>query len=148
MAHIRSDRTSRPRGAAFTLTELTIVVVVLAAVAALVGPRLSSAGQSGAEALLAERAYELRRQIELYRAHHGVYPTLEQLRAAPTSEDARAASFGVLVDEGYVRGSVVNPLTGSGDVGPLGSGASWEYDAWSGTLRPAVTIAPVGETAH
>ena len=56
---------------AFTLIEVLIVVVILAVLAATIIPQFTDSTDDAQESVLVTNLNVLRRQIQLYRAHHG-----------------------------------------------------------------------------
>jgi len=73
----------------FTRVEILIVVSILTAMAALVGPQLTSAASSRRETVLADQLRYLRTQVLIYRAQHmGVPPGYPDgsLAAEPTRQ--------------------------------------------------------------
>lgn len=61
---------------AFTLIEVLIVVVIMAVLAATVIPQFASSTTDAKESTVKFNMHSLRSQIELYRIHHGKYPSL------------------------------------------------------------------------
>lgn len=88
-AHFRSNSTARVvrafRQPAFTLVEMIVVIVIIAVLATLIGPRLfGRIGQSKAAAAGAN-ANAIASAIKLYSADFGaIPPTLEALLVKPT----------------------------------------------------------------
>ncbi len=70
------DRQARPSrsGAAFTLVEVLIVVVVLGILAAIVVPQFAGASDSARNATAGEIVRTVQQQIALHRAKHGQFP--------------------------------------------------------------------------
>ena len=71
---------------AFTLLELLIVVIILGILAAVVIPRFSDASTDARLSSLQGDLGTIRRQVELYRQHHGIYPTLANFAAQMTGK--------------------------------------------------------------
>lgn len=89
-----------PKGRAFTLVEILIVVVILGILAAMVVPQFASASESARNSSMLGSLQTVRTQIELYHAHHNsTYPTLLQISAA----------WNVLTNRTDVNGNVGNP---------------------------------------
>ena len=88
--HLRR-RCLRPGRRGFTLIEIMIVVVIIAALAAMVVPRLAGRSEQAREAIAKSEIYsEISTGLKLYELDNGNFPTTEQglaaLLAAPTSE--------------------------------------------------------------
>jgi len=95
-------RSSGHRG--FTLIELLLVLFLVALLASLVGPALTSGIQRARESALKEDLHVLRKALDDYYADNGSYP----------------AELQVLVDKRYLRNIPVDPFTDRGD--------SWAVD--------------------
>lgn len=95
-------RSSRHRG--FTLIELLLVLFLVALLASLVGPALTSGIQRSRESALKEDLHVLRKALDDYYADNGSYPPELQ----------------VLVDRRYLRKVPVDPFTDRLD--------SWTFD--------------------
>ncbi len=67
-------RPSTRRG--FTLIELLIVIVIIAVLALIVIPRVTSATRRSKEAVLKDNLHSIRTGIQLFYADTGVYPTV------------------------------------------------------------------------
>lgn len=93
---------SRPRG--FTLIELLLVLFLVALLASLVGPALTSGIQRSRESALKEDLHVLRKALDDYYADNGSYP----------------AELQVLVDKHYLRNVPADPFTDRHD--------SWTFD--------------------
>jgi general secretion pathway protein G len=87
----------RERG--FTLMELLVVLALVAVLAGLVTPIVSSSIQRAKEATLKENLFVLRKAIDDYYADAGAYPP----------------SLDVLVEKRYVRKVPVDPITERAD---------------------------------
>ena len=133
---------------AFTLVEVLVVVVIIAALAATIIPHFSESTIDAKRSTLQFNLHTLRSQIELYRTHHGVYPelanaTLPQLltRTDANGNASRGSPFGPYLDSGIP----VNPfdnknrVVASGTAAPVGvadAGGGWQYDQSSGGIWP------------
>ncbi len=95
-------RSSRSRG--FTLIELLLVLFLVALLASLVGPAMTSSIQRARESALKEDLHVLRKALDDYYADSGSYP----------------AELQVLVDKRYLRNLPVDPFTERHD--------SWTFD--------------------
>lgn len=87
----------RSRG--FTLIELLFVMVIVALLAAIVGPSLTSAIERSRESALKEDLFVMRKAIDDYYTDHGKYP--------PTLD--------ILVEKRYMRTIPIDPITDSRD---------------------------------
>jgi len=117
---------------AFTLVEVLIVVIILGILAALVVPQFTSAANDAKAASAISQQRTIALQLDLYRARWGVFPTAEAMEAAPTNTDL-GSSFGILIDQGYIRRAPVNPYT-NGDV----LGTDWTYDILMGEIAAVI----------
>jgi general secretion pathway protein G len=106
---------SRKRRTGFTLVEILIVVVILGILAAIVVPQFTNAANDARAGNLQTQISTISNQIELFRARTGAYPTLEELNQAPT-DATLGGSFGVMVDNDYLKASPTNPVNGEQDV--------------------------------
>lgn len=89
----------RFRGAAASIVEITIAIVILGVVAALAIPQLSRADSPGPGPDVRARLTILRTAIELYHKDHGGYPCQDSVHAAGTTGPAGGGS----VDESPAR---------------------------------------------
>ncbi len=78
--------------AAFSLTELVIVVVIVGTIAAIAVPRLSRAVNSTQEKAVAHDLHQLIEAAERYKAEHGGYPPLAAANAIPDEIKAQFQS--------------------------------------------------------
>jgi general secretion pathway protein G len=81
----------------FTLVELLIVVLILAALAAIAVPRMVASADKAKVNACHTNIDLINTQIELYRAENGTLPTLNTLFADPNSfpDGAPVCPFGV-----------------------------------------------------
>lgn len=93
----------RIRWAGFTLIELMVVLVVLALLAGLAAPVVTSSILRAKESALKHNLYTTRKAIDDYFADKGVYPE----------------SLETLVEEKYLRTLPVDPIAGKGE--------GWEF---------------------
>lgn len=131
------------RSAGFTLVELTIVILILAILAALVIPQFSSASDESRDNSLKMNLYRIRQQLEVYRQqHNGNWPSqanfVEQMTMASNADGQTAEPGTAGYPYGpYIREIPVNPwtntaTTGSGDIGT----SDWYYNESTGEFRP------------
>ena len=137
----------RGGAAAFSLIELTIVVMIIAIIAAIAARRLSRHSEQAATNAIAQDMSTLQTAIETYRAEHGGYPeadkVAEQLtkytdvfgnvsatRTAPYTYGPYVRNIPPLA-AGPARGAHKIAATAANDVG-------WVYNAATGTLTPNV----------
>ena len=130
----------------FTLIEVLIVIVVIAILAAIVGPRLLGAGREAREASLRAHLQELRNGLGLFQAQCGDYPAaLTDIMA--TSSPASGGT-GVQINPADWKGPYLttpdgelpnNPVTGSNV-----EGTDWIYDGTTGAVHAAAGAAKDG----
>ncbi len=128
------QRKRNRRKNAFTLVEILIVVVILGILAAIVVPQFTSAADEARESNIASQVSSVQSQIELFRQREGSYPTLAQLQAAPT-DGTLGGTFGVLVDNEYLRSSPRHPNPGALNadaVTDFAGDGPWRYDESTG----------------
>ena len=76
----------------FTLVELLIVVIILGILAAVAIPQFGDSTEEAREETLNANLATLRSAIELYKAHHGVYPGRNDVTGTITTGDMTAAA--------------------------------------------------------
>ncbi|MEM9082395.1 MAG: type II secretion system protein [Planctomycetota bacterium] len=104
-------RAHRHHEAAFTLTELIIVIITLAVLAAILGPRFAEAGTEASKAQLQSELALIDNQLELFRADHaGRYP--HEVPAAMFLDPDIYDGWGVLVGSRYLLTTPRNPYLG------------------------------------
>lgn len=143
---------SGPRKA-FTLIEVLIVVVIMAILAAVIIPQFSSATSDAKRSTLEFNTHTLRSQIELYRVHHGSYPTisngdLPQLwQATNAAGDIGTPGPSYPYGPYLATGIPANPYNNSNRVvavatpgqrptAVVAGGAGWQYDETTGNIYP------------
>jgi general secretion pathway protein G len=121
----------------FTLVEILVVVALLAILAIVVIPQFGSAADQARESVLRGDLMGMRRQIQLYRVHHGGdYPSsLNQLTKKTDINGDEGGDLGP-----YLMALPMNPFTESNDTQTetKGSGSSqaWYYNATTGEFCP------------
>ncbi len=136
------------KNSAFTLIEVLIVVVIMAVLAATVIPQFASSTTDAKESALKFNVHTLRSQIELYKIHHGDYPTLTDASLpqlltktdAAGNEDASGA-FGPYVDgdippNPFDNISTVYAAASDSPSAATTDGEGWQYDEDSGGIWP------------
>jgi len=93
----RNTRTGEAVTRGFTLLELLVVLFIVALLASLVGPVVTSGVQRSKEATLREDLRVMRKSIDDFYADTGAYPT----------------TIETLVEKQYLRGIPQDPVTGS-----------------------------------
>ena len=126
---------------AFTLIEVLIVVVIMAVLAATIIPQFSSSTQDAKTSQTTFNTHTLRSQIELYRIHHGSYPTVDGFETAMTVKD-ETTGYGPYMDEvpdnPFADAAVANKVAATTSTSPAsGDGSSgWQYNATTGGIWP------------
>lgn len=143
---------SGPRKA-FTLIEVLIVVVIMAILAAVIIPQFSSATSDAKRSTLEFNTHTLRSQIELYRVHHGSYPTISNSDLPQLWQATNAAGDIGTPGPSYPYGPYLttgipaNPYNNSNKVvavatpgqkptAVVSGGAGWQYDETTGNIYP------------
>ena len=133
---------------AFTLIEVLIVVVIMAVLAATVIPQFASSTTDAKESSLKFNMHTLRSQIELYKIHHGSYPTLadDTLNQLLVKTDASGAEDSSGEFGPYLDGDIpANPFDGVNSVYATSStsptavantSGGWQYNASTGGIWP------------
>jgi general secretion pathway protein G len=124
------------RSVAFSLFELTILVLAIGILAAIVVPRLSNASGRPHDSSARTTLTYLRNQIDLFRTHHGNVPpqtgTLWSLLQSPSdvAETATPAPTGTRFGP-YLRSDPINPWNNFTTVtsAPTDTNAGWYYSA-------------------
>jgi type II secretory pathway pseudopilin PulG len=131
------------------LIEVLIVVVIMAVLAATIIPQFSSSTTDAKKSTLKFNAHTMRSQIELYKVHHGVYPTiiansLPQLTGQTMSDGTlnAGASDPVTYPWGpYMDEIPANPFNNGLNTVKAGSGVAdvdnstgWLYDVNTGAV--------------
>lgn len=93
----RSTRTGEPMSRGFTLLELLVVLFIVALLASIVGPVVTSGVQRSKEAALREDLRVMRKSIDNFYADTGLYPQ----------------GLETLVEKRYLRTIPVDPITAS-----------------------------------
>jgi len=129
---------TRPRKG-FTLVEILIVVVILGILAAIVIPQFSNASDTARVNNTLAILQTLRTQLELYKVHHGAYPTLDQMwtnMLETTDAEGNVDPTGKFGP--YLQKAPVNIYTTSSNIVATGQGTAadgFEYDAATGHIR-------------
>ncbi len=141
------------RGNAFTLIEVLIVVIIMAALAATIIPQFSSSinDADAKESSLKFNLHTIRSQIEMYKVHHaGKVPELAKFEDQMTRSAAiNGNTTGTDLNYGpYFQGEVpANPFNNNSDIvavatagaeptGVVAGGAGWQYDGATGGFYP------------
>ncbi|GAB4138479.1 MAG: hypothetical protein Kow0040_25870 [Thermogutta sp.] len=138
---------------AFTLIEVLIVVVIMAILAAVIIPQFSTATSDAKRSALEFNTHTLRSQIELYKVHHGSYPTISNNDLPQLWQATNAAGEIGTPGSNYPYGPYLtsgipaNPYNNSNKVvavatpgqtptAVVAGGAGWQYDATTGNIYP------------
>ncbi len=120
------------------LTEVLVVVVVLAILAMLVTPRIAAASRAAREAALQADLHLLRQAVENFRADTGGHPLLlRQLLHTEAPAYALVPPEGRLVRVmgGTFRGPYLATSDGRLPADPLTGNRSWSYDWRTGEVH-------------
>ncbi len=134
--------------AAFTLIEVLIVVVIMAIMAAIVLPKFGSTTDDAKESVLVSTTHTVRTQIEIYKTHHGAYPSLtdnglpQMLKKTDvTGAEDPNGPFGPYFDGSIPPNpvdldSMVYPAASDPPVAPTPEAKGWQYDEATGGIWP------------
>jgi general secretion pathway protein G len=130
-----------PRKQGFTLIEVLIVILVIAALALIVIPRLLGAGRKAKEGALRGDLHQLRNAIEQFEADTGDHPaTLDQLMAAKDTPPSGSGGSGLPLDSSAYRGPYLrNPDRGLPKDAFTGA-ADWSYTPATGEVHSSSTL--------
>lgn len=137
----------QPRGRAFTLIEIMVVVVLLGILAAIVFAQVSGATDSAKSSSIKSQLQTIRGQLELYYTQHaGSYPTLAQLNANWTVMTGKTDISGAVSASGafgpYLQQPPRNPIQDSASLAASPAvGVGWVYDETTGDIRACVPAA-------
>ena len=125
-------------GAAFTLVEILIVVVLLGILAAIVVPQFRKASNDARESALARDLQTIRSQLQVFKVqHNGPYPTDVTLLTKKTTVGGVESATGAYGP--YVEQMPTNPFTETSDVQTATKGAgsqAWYYNSTTGEFAP------------
>jgi general secretion pathway protein G len=115
----------------FTLIEIMVVIVILAALAALVGPKIIGRSDDAklADAKLQIRNFET--ALKLYKLDNGVYPATEQGLMALVSKPTVGQIPRNYRQEGYLEAKKIPQDPWGGDFIYLSPGEQGDYDLCS-----------------
>jgi len=155
------------RRCAFTLVEITIVVLLLSIMAMIIVPRFTSASDEARNAALGSNLVGLRKAIELYKTDHGgrlphlneqgldhhaglIWRLTRRTKADGTLDPA--GSFGPYIREWPANPYVAGPVSkqvkcAPGAAPPRDDSSGWYYSTTTGVMhvnsvRGALTIDP------
>ena len=140
------SRLASRKSKGFTLIEMLIVIVVIAILALIVIPRLLGAGRKAKEASLKGDLHQLRNAIQQFEADCGDYPAaLDDLMTKPTDT---AGGSGLDLDLTAWQGPYLRTADGTIPVDPFTGAADWTYDAATGEVHSAATLAALDGTNY
>ena len=116
-----TPRTTHPprRGAAFTLVEILIVVIILGILASIVIPHFANASDQAKKSSLGSTLQSLRSQVELYMLQHG--DTAPDLTGSDWSPLTEQSVYSGKTLGPYLTFAPANPLNGNTDVLVVGT---------------------------
>ncbi|KAF0219750.1 MAG: proteinral secretion pathway protein [Geobacteraceae bacterium] len=115
----------------FTLIEIMVVIVILALLAALVGPRIMGRSDDAKIADAKVQIRNLESALKLYKLDNGVYPTTEQGLAALVTKPTVGVIPKNYKTEGYLESKQVPQDPWKSDYGYLSPGEHGDYDLCS-----------------
>ncbi len=132
---------------AFTLIEVLIVVIIMAVLAATIIPQFTESTDDAKQSAVDFNAHTMRSQIEMYRMHHGDYPSFAQFAAQMTQKTDASGTPGAGGAYGpYISGGVLpaNPYNNMNDVAATAAdpattaddSTGWQYNETTGGFWP------------
>ena len=147
------SRPQRRSAGGFTLVEILIVVVILGILAALVIPQFANASEDARKTNMRSQLQTMKGCVELFRVEHRDTPPLLvtdgwAVVTGKTDIDGAADPAGAYGP--YLPGPVVNPLTDSSTIVPIGTAAAttngWFYDEATGEFHGADKTGAMSDT--
>jgi general secretion pathway protein G len=117
--------------AGFTLIEIMVVIVILAMLAALVGPRLMGRSDDAKITDARVQIKNMETALKLYKLDNGVYPTTEQGLVALVSKPTVGVIPKSYKEGGYLEGKKVPKDPWQGDYLYVSPGEHGDYDLFS-----------------
>jgi general secretion pathway protein G len=115
----------------FTLIEIMVVIVILAMLAALVGPRLMGRSDDAKITDARVQIKNMETALKLYKLDNGVYPTTEQGLVALVSKPTVGVIPKSYKEGGYLEGKKVPKDPWQGDYLYVSPGEHGDYDLFS-----------------
>lgn len=115
----------------FTLIEIMVVIVILALLAALVGPKLIGRSDDAKVADAKVQIRNLETALKLYKLDNGLYPTTEQGLAALIAKPTVGVIPKNYKAEGYLESKKVPQDPWGGDYILISPGSNGDYDLCS-----------------
>jgi general secretion pathway protein G len=115
----------------FTLIEIMVVIVILALLAALVGPKLLGRSDDAKVADVKVQVRNLETALKLYKLDNGVYPSTEQGLQALVTKPTTGAIPKNYKAEGYLESTKVPKDPWGNDYLYLSPGEHGDYDLCS-----------------
>lgn len=115
----------------FTLIEIMVVIVILALLAALVGPKIIGRSDDARIADAKVQIRNLETALKLYKLDNGLFPTTEQGLAALVTKPAVGVIPKNYKNEGYLESKKIPKDPWSNDFVFISPGANGDYDLCS-----------------
>jgi general secretion pathway protein G len=115
----------------FTLIEIMVVIVILALLAALVGPKLIGRSDDAKVADVKVQIRNLETALKLYKLDNGLYPTTEQGLSALISKPTIGIIPKNYKAEGYLESKKVPQDPWGGEYILISPGSNGDYDLCS-----------------
>ncbi len=115
----------------FTLIEIMVVIVILALLAALVGPRLIGRSDDAKVADVKVQIRNLETALKLYKLDNGLYPTTEQGLISLITKPTVGVIPKNYKAEGYLESKKVPQDPWGGDYILISPGSNGDYDLCS-----------------
>ena len=112
----------------FTLIEVMVVIVILAMLAALVGPKLMGRADDAKIADASIQIKNLETALKLYKLDNGIYPSTEQGLAALVTKPVSGVIPKAFKEGGYLEGNAVPKDPWHNDFIYISPGEHGDYD--------------------
>ncbi len=146
LLHLLGRRQSR----GFTLIEMLIVIVVIAALAVIVIPRMLAAQRKAKEAQLSGNLKQIRDAIERFESTVGAWPPAltDVVAANGAAVSGDFDGHGGFVDRAAYDGPYLVTVGGALPIDPFTEATDWNYDNVTGAVHSNSTMTALSGTSY